>query len=116
MRISDWSSDVCSSDLKYEINVNTLDHLAAKTLELNGIGVVELSTDKPITFEAYGDNHTLGGFILIDKITNATVAAGMLHFSLRRAQNVHWQATDIDRDMRAGLKKDRKSTRLNSSH
>ncbi len=89
---------------KYEINFNTLDHLAAKTLELNGIGVVELSTDKPITFEAYGDNRTLGGFILIDKLTNATVAAGMLHFSLRRAQNVHWQATDIDRDMRAGLK------------
>jgi bifunctional enzyme CysN/CysC len=92
---------------KYEINVNTLDHLAAKTLELNGIGVVELSTDKPITFEAYGDNRTLGGFILIDKLTNATVAAGMLHFSLRRAQNVHWQATDIDRDMRAGLKNQR---------
>ena len=92
---------------KYEINVNTLDHLAAKTLELNGIGVVELSTDKPITFEAYGDNHTLGGFILIDKITNATVAAGMLHFSLRRAQNVHWQATDVSRDMRANLKNQR---------
>ena len=92
---------------KYEINVNTLDHLAAKTLELNGIGVVELSTDKPITFEAYAGNRTLGGFILIDKLTNATVAAGMLHFSLRRAQNVHWQATDIDRDMRANLKNQR---------
>ncbi|WP_374394061.1 sulfate adenylyltransferase subunit CysN [Sphingopyxis sp.] len=89
---------------KYEINVNTLDHLAAKTLDLNGIGVVELSTDKPIVFEAYADNHTLGGFILIDKLTNATVAAGMLHFSLRRAQNVHWQATDISREMRADLK------------
>ncbi|WP_338425765.1 sulfate adenylyltransferase subunit CysN [Sphingopyxis kveilinensis] len=92
---------------KYEINVNTLDHLAAKTLELNGIGVVEISTDKPIVFEAYADNHTLGGFILIDKLTNATVAAGMLHFSLRRAQNVHWQASDIDRDMRANLKNQR---------
>ncbi|MGQ2936577.1 MAG: adenylyl-sulfate kinase, partial [Sphingopyxis sp.] len=97
---------------KYEINVNTLDHLAAKTLDLNGIGVVELSTDKPIVFEAYGDNRTspnkvMGGFILIDKLTNATVAAGMLHFSLRRAQNVHWQATDIDRDMRASLKNQR---------
>jgi len=89
---------------KYEINVNTLDHLAAKTLELNGIGVVSLSTDKPVVFEPYADNHSLGGFILIDKLTNATVAAGMLHFSLRRAQNVHWQATDIDRDMRASLK------------
>ena len=92
---------------KYEINVNTLDHLAAKTLELNGIGVVELSTDKPVVFEAYGDNRTLGGFILIDKLTNATVAAGMLHFSLRRAQNVHWQASDVDRDMRANLKNQR---------
>jgi bifunctional enzyme CysN/CysC len=92
---------------KYEINVNTLDHLAAKTLELNGIGVVEMSTDKPITFEAYADNRTLGGFVLIDKLTNATVAAGMLHFSLRRAQNVHWQATDISRDMRANLKNQR---------
>ena len=89
---------------KYEINVNTLDHLAAKTLELNGIGVVEVSTDKPLVFEAYGDNHTLGGFILIDKLTNATVAAGMLHFSLRRAQNVHWQALDISREARADLK------------
>jgi bifunctional enzyme CysN/CysC len=92
---------------KYEINVNTLDHLAAKTLELNGIGVVEISTDKPIVFEAYADNHTLGGFVLVDKLTNATVAAGMLHFSLRRAQNVHWQASDIDRDMRANLKNQR---------
>jgi len=89
---------------KYEINVNTLDHLAAKTLELNGIGVVEVTTDKPIVFESYADNHMLGGFILIDKITNATVAAGMLHFSLRRAQNVHWQASDISREMRADMK------------
>ena len=89
---------------KYEINVNTLDHLAAKTLDRNGIGVVEVATDKPLVFEAYGDNRTLGGFILIDKLTNATVAAGMLHFSLRRAQNVHWQATDIDREAHAALK------------
>ncbi|QNO28417.1 sulfate adenylyltransferase subunit CysN [Sphingopyxis sp. OPL5] len=89
---------------KYEINVNTLDHLAAKTLELNGIGVVEVATDKPLVFEAYGENRSLGGFILIDKLTNATVAAGMLHFSLRRAQNVHWQALDIGREAHAALK------------
>ena len=89
---------------KYTVNVNTMEHLAAKTLELNAIGVAEISTDKPIVFEAYADNHTLGGFILIDKITNATVAAGMLHFSLRRAQNVHWQATDISREAHAALK------------
>src|SRR3546814_316399 len=96
---------------KYEINVNTLDHLAAKTLDLNGIGVVELSTDRPIVFEAYAENRALGGFILIDKLTNATVGAGMLHFSLRRAQNVHWQASDISREARAGLK-NQKAARL----
>jgi len=89
---------------KYEVNVNTLDHLAAKTLELNAIGVAEITTDRPIVFEPYADSRTLGGFILIDKLTHATVAAGMLHFSLRRAQNVHWQALDISRDMRARQK------------
>jgi bifunctional enzyme CysN/CysC len=89
---------------KYQINVNTMEHLAAKTLELNAIGVAELATDRPIVFEPYAANHTLGGFILIDKITNATVAAGTLHFSLRRAQNVHWQATDISREAHASLK------------
>jgi bifunctional enzyme CysN/CysC len=89
---------------KYTINVNNMEHLAAKTLELNAIGVAEILTDKPIVFEPYAHNHVLGGFILIDKITNATVAAGMLHFSLRRAQNVHWQATDITREAHAALK------------
>jgi bifunctional enzyme CysN/CysC len=89
---------------KYTVNVNTMEHVAAKTLELNAIGVAELTTDKPIVFEAYADNRTLGGYILVDKITNATVAAGMLNFSLRRAQNVHWQAIDISRDAHSGLK------------
>ncbi len=89
---------------KYQVNVNTMEHLAAKTLELNAIGVANITTDKQVVFEPYADNRTLGGFILIDKITNATVAAGMLHFSLRRAQNVHWQATDVSRDRHAGLK------------
>ncbi|MEQ1549396.1 MAG: sulfate adenylyltransferase subunit CysN [Chakrabartia sp.] len=89
---------------KYQTNVNTLEQLATKTLELNAIGVAELATDKPIIFEPYAESHTLGGFILIDKITNATVAAGMLNFSLRRAQNVHWQASDVTREARANLK------------
>ncbi|RXD06846.1 sulfate adenylyltransferase subunit CysN [Sphingomonas sp. UV9] len=89
---------------KYQINVNTMERLAAKTLELNAIGVANLSTDRPLVFEPYADNRQLGGFILVDKITNATVAAGMLHFSLRRAQNVHWQATDIGREAHAALK------------
>jgi bifunctional enzyme CysN/CysC len=92
---------------KYEIDVNSLEHLAAKTLELNQIGVAEMTTDRPLVFEAYADNRTLGGFILIDKLTNATVAAGMLHFSLRRAQNVHWQATDVSRESHAALKNQR---------
>jgi len=89
---------------KYQVNVNTMEHLAAKTLELNAIGVANLSTDKPLIFEPYEANRTLGGFILIDKISNATVAAGMLHFSLRRAQNVHWQPTDVTREKHADLK------------
>ena len=89
---------------KYQINVNTLEHLAAKTLELNAIGVAAIATDKPIVFEPYAQDQTLGGFILIDKISNATVAAGMLHFSLRRSQNVHWQALDITREAHARLK------------
>ena len=94
---------------KYQVNVNTMDHLAAKTLELNAIGVVNLSTDKPIVFEAYAaqnasPNKDLGGFILIDKISNGTVGAGLLHFSLRRAQNVHWQAVEIDRRAHAAQK------------
>jgi bifunctional enzyme CysN/CysC len=89
---------------KYQVNVNTMEHLAAKTLELNAIGVANLSTDRSLVFEPYGENRSLGGFILIDKITNATVAAGMLHFSLRRAQNVHWQATDISREHHAAMK------------
>jgi bifunctional enzyme CysN/CysC len=93
---------------KYAVNVNDAggagSQIAVKTLELNAIGVVEITTDKPIVFEPYAENRALGGFILIDKITNATVAAGMIHFSLRRAQNVHWQATDITRAEHARLK------------
>jgi bifunctional enzyme CysN/CysC len=92
---------------KHQVNVNTLEHMAAKTLELNAIGVANLSTDRRIVFEPYEANRQLGGFILIDKMTNATVAAGMLHFSLRRAQNVHWQALDVTREKHAELKNQR---------
>jgi bifunctional enzyme CysN/CysC len=92
---------------KYQININTLEHLAAKTLDLNAIGVATLSTDKPIVFEPYSVNRQLGGFILIDKISNATIAAGMLHFSLRRSQNIHWQALDVSRERHAKLKNQR---------
>ncbi len=89
---------------KYTINVNTMEHMAAKTLELNAIGVANISTDRPLVFEPYVDSRTLGGFILVDKITNATVAAGMLNFSLRRAQNIHLQAQEVSREAHAALK------------
>ena len=94
---------------KYEINVNTLDHLAAKALALNGIGVAEVATDREIVFEPYAvanssPNRMLGGFILIDKLTNATVACGMLHFALRRALNVHRQHLDVSRETHATIK------------
>jgi bifunctional enzyme CysN/CysC len=89
---------------KYQVNVNSMEHLAARTLELNAIGVANLTTDRPIPFEPYALDHDLGGFILIDKMSNATVAAGMIHFSLRRADNVHWQASDVTREHHAALK------------
>jgi bifunctional enzyme CysN/CysC len=89
---------------KYQVDVNTMEHLAAKTFELNSIGVANLVTDRPIVFEPYATNRELGAFILINKLTNATVAAGMLHFSLRRSQNIHRQALEISRDAHAGLK------------
>ncbi len=90
--------------LRYKINVNTLEHVAAQTLELNDIGVCELSLDRPIVFEPYDEDRTLGAFILIDRFTNDTVGAGMLRFGLRRAQNVHWQALDVGKRARATLK------------
>ena len=89
---------------RHQINVNTLEHLAARTLELNAIGVVHLSTDKPLVFEPYAANRDLGGFILIDEFTHGTVAAGMLSFALRRSQNIHWQALEVTREARAAQK------------
>ena len=89
---------------KYKVNVNTLEHLAAKQLELNEIGVCNLNLDRPIAFDAYTDNRETGGFILIDKITNDTVGAGLIQFALRRAENIHWQALDVNKQARAQLK------------
>jgi bifunctional enzyme CysN/CysC len=92
---------------KYAINVNTLEQMAAKTLELNAIGVAAITTARPIVFEPYADNRTLGGFILIDRATHATVAAGMIHFALRRSQNLHLQASAITRADHAAQKAQR---------
>ncbi|MEI5687069.1 sulfate adenylyltransferase subunit CysN [Sphingomonas kyungheensis] len=86
------------------VDVNTQAHLSAKTLSLNDIGVAEVYTDAPLVFAPYADSRELGGFILIDRETNATVAAGMIHHALRRAQNVHWQSIDITREAHARQK------------
>jgi bifunctional enzyme CysN/CysC len=85
---------------KYAVDVNSLDHLAAKTLELNGIGVTNLTLDRAVAFDAYADNRDMGSFIVIDRYTNQTVGAGMLHFALRRSQNIHWQAVEVDKQAR----------------
>jgi bifunctional enzyme CysN/CysC len=92
---------------KYQLNVNTMEHLAASTLDLNAIGVAELATDRPIVFAPYAQDKALGGFILIDRVTNATVACGMIHFALRRSTNIYWQALSVDRTARARLKNQR---------
>ncbi len=89
---------------KHQINVNTLEHTATKTLSLNAIGVVTVTTDRSVPFAPYVENRELGGFILIDKMTNGTVGAGLIHFALRRSQNIHWQDTEVDRTRRAEMK------------
>lgn len=92
------------SEIKHRIDVNTQEHLAAKRLELNEVGYCNLSLDEPVAFEPYAKNRALGGFILIDRQSNATVAAGTLDFALRRAGNVHWQHLDVDKAARARIK------------
>ena len=95
------------TDIKHRVNVNTLEHTAAKRLELNEIGLVNLSLDQAIPFEAYADNRQMGGFILIDRLSNRTVGAGMINFALRRADNIHWQHTDVSKASRSALKSQR---------
>ncbi|HUJ46062.1 MAG TPA: sulfate adenylyltransferase subunit CysN [Rhizomicrobium sp.] len=92
------------SELKHKVDVNTLDHLAAKTLQLNEVGYLNISTAQPIAFDPYVENRDTGGFILIDRFTNATAGAGMIDFGLRRATNVHWQALSVDKKVRSSLK------------
>jgi bifunctional enzyme CysN/CysC len=90
--------------LKHKVNVNSLEKVAATRLELNEIGVVDLELDQPVAFEPYTESREGGGFVLIDRITNDTVGAGMIRFALRRAANVGWQAIDVDKHARARLK------------
>ena len=92
------------TSLRHKVDVNTLDQLAARTLKLNEIGYAHLSTSEPIAFDPYRENRDTGGFIVIDRVTNATVGAGMIEFELRRATNVHWQALDVNAEARAAIK------------
>jgi bifunctional enzyme CysN/CysC len=92
------------SDLKHAVDVNTLEPVPAKTLELNDVGVCNLTTHAPIPFDPYLENRDTGGFILIDRQSDATVGAGMLRFALRRSHNIQWQALDVNRAARAELK------------
>jgi bifunctional enzyme CysN/CysC len=104
LRVGARSAVAQVSEIRHRVDVNTQEHLAARRLELNAIGEVQLSLDQAIPFEPYATSHTLGGFILVDRISHATVAAGMLDFALRRAANIHWQHLDVDKTVRAALK------------
>jgi len=92
------------TNIKHQINVNTLEHIAAKKLELNAIGVCNLSLDRQIAFDPYTENKDTGGYILIDRLSNNTVGAGLLHFALRRSQNIHIQHVDVDKSARSEMK------------
>jgi bifunctional enzyme CysN/CysC len=104
MKIGTQTVTVSVTDIKYQVNVNTLEHIAAKKLELNEIAFCNLSLDRPIAFDPYVENRDTGSFILIDRLNNNTVGAGMLDFALRRAHNIHLQHIDIDKAARAQLK------------
>jgi bifunctional enzyme CysN/CysC len=101
MRVGTKTVPATVAPIKHKLNVDTLERIAAEALQLNEIGVVELELGEPIAFDPYAANRDTGGFILIDRITNATVGAGLLQFALRRSDNVPWQAVEVDRDARA---------------
>ena len=104
LKLATQSVSATVAPLKYKINVNTLEHAAARQLELNEIGICDLELSRPIVFEPYRVNRQLGGFILIDRLTQETVGAGLLHFALWRSHNLRWQTFDIDKQARVSLK------------
>jgi bifunctional enzyme CysN/CysC len=104
MKIGATASTATVTEIKHQVNVNTLEKTAAKTLDLNDIGVVNLALDRAVPFAPYGESRDLGGFILVDRLSNATVGAGMIHFALRRAHNLHWQHLEVTREAHATLK------------
>jgi bifunctional enzyme CysN/CysC len=104
MRCGTKLANVTVAPLKYKVNVHTLEHVAATKLELNEIGVCDLELDQPIVFDPYVQNRDTGGFILIDRLTLNTVGAGMIHFALRRSENIHWQTVDVGKRERSTIK------------
>ena len=104
LRVGTATATAAINPLKYKINLSTLDRIAATTLVQKEIGVCNLQVDRALPFDPYKANRTTGGFVLVDKVSGAAVGAGMLHFALRRAQNVHWQALDVNKAARAKLK------------
>jgi bifunctional enzyme CysN/CysC len=107
MKVGATMTGVAIAQPKYRVNVDTLEHMASKTLEVNEIGVCNIALDRAIPFDPYNKNRDTGGFIIIDRITNNTVGVGLLHFALRRADNVHWQSIEVDKVGRAALKTQR---------
>jgi bifunctional enzyme CysN/CysC len=107
MRVGTHTAGATIAPVKYKLNLDSLEHVAATRLDLNEIGVCGIELSEPIAFDPYTDNRDTGGFILIDRITNQTVGAGLLRFALRRSQNVHWQALDVDKSARAASKHQR---------
>jgi bifunctional enzyme CysN/CysC len=104
IKLGTQTASATISPIRYRVDVHTFEHLAAERLELNEIGVVELELDRGVVFEPYDRNPTLGGFLVIDRLTNATVGAGLIRFALRRAHNLHWQALEVDKAQRAAAK------------
>ncbi|MCY1520425.1 Bifunctional enzyme CysN/CysC [compost metagenome] len=104
MKIGGKTLPVTLAAPRYKINVNTMEHLAAKELALNEIGVCNLSTSQPIAFDPYKNNRETGSFILIDRLSNSTVGAGLIEFALRRSQNIHMQHVDVSKKARAEQK------------
>ncbi len=104
IRLGAQSANVTISALKYIVSYDSLEHLSGRTLGFNDTGFCNISIDRPLVFDAFKNNRTLGSFILVDKMSNETVGAGMIAYGLRRADNVHWQALDVDKRTRAGMK------------
>ena len=107
LRLGTAQATATAAPIKHKVDVATMHHLAANRLELNEIGAVDLELDRPLAFDPYRENRETGGFILVDRVTNDTVGAGMLDFALRRAANLRWQPVEVDKRARAALKAQR---------